>query len=1159
MSLNSALPFPLRQRKLQSLSGVQLSSYRSAAVLPLTTTMPLQERLLMADSGMNAFRKYEKSLTTYVNGLCRLLLSSYEGKEGVPGFLSFLSYNLRKYDLEGTGRINNESFQMSLRQAMSVPDPSAPNPAIYVPPPSVLTDVFSSFALCSAPSIVRNHFGGFVDMEMFMAVVAYWCDYMTNSDVPHTSWLTDKGQQSNRPYTSSSIGKTLFPTEADAPHNNPVASPPRPGHLNTANTTPLKYTIPSSVIGVMTLLSGSKNIFLSTCLKVTGGEPLISLDEFRLCLTHAKVQLTQKQWLTLKEFCLEKGVTDSVDKNKIDYMKLDEIIESCTGLTANPANAPEFYRDPTVAGPSDVISQHFRKERTVGRPPPPLPPHKLLLAAEDRWEHVVSYLRAKSRDGKISIDNFVVGLCENGVMVGKSDAVGLFCAILNLPTGDVDEVRIDIEKLANAFAPKKNSPVQPYHPPTHLSALVQGDIFSMQEAKAQKKKFHDDPRFHDGKVMNEALHGNPGSSTSLRSADPKYSYKEGAPYHIDGQAATNFEIANSPPPPPPPYALQSELGSEIMRTKEKAEEMPPVLKRAREAADKMRSRRFNRDSDEPQDDPVYLCFPDVNYKRVLSLSRSEVMAVFQKLGVQSSGGDIEKLWWWTEHKNEELTRDKLYVLLGGELKKKEETNPADSYLAEHLPDPSSTLSLEHRRTLHHVQAKANSIIRGCTAADADGEGVVSTSVFLNALKAVEIFITDQEQYHVLTAVKETAGKVKYPSIVFNIDDYIRAHEAAVEIPQYSPRRSEPEPTPAGKGTGVAVSDHKMGTHMNYDMGEDDDAGIDQFGYLRINAPSPKKIRVRSSKTNEESVLKEDLAWNVSSLADRVHYSRNSENNQDINLQLTRDVANILFMERPAVAMCFRQYDDDNVGSLTASQVMEMLMSNRLKTGLDGKVKLAKSISLELFEKAGKKPNTTDRLDFNEFVKVVGSILEEEKKEKSDLTAETFQAGTSEYGERRNESRAPQSFEEHINYRVNPPVTVPMVHDKPKEFVRSQLMEESIARSVWSSRSLSIMETSNFQAAAIQIRHSFLRHLSKGSDAATQTYHELACRESDLNGIMYAVGIYLTDAQQDYIKMRCAEKGGGSDNMGMVEKNVVGSYVTCRSLVLFLSGICGLSL
>ncbi|GMH82115.1 hypothetical protein TL16_g09150 [Triparma laevis f. inornata] len=1079
MSLNSALPFPLRQRKLQSLSGVQLSSYRSAAVLPLTTTMPPEQRLQMSDSGMNAFRKYEKSLTTYCNGLVRLLMSSYDGKEGVTGFLSYLSYNLRKYDLEGTGRLNNDGFQMSLRVAMTHPDPSNPNPSIYVPPPSVLTDLFSAFALCSSPSIVRNHFGGFVDMEMFMAVVAYWCDYTTSSDVTHSSWKADKGQQKPKPYTSSSIGNVI-------------------------------------VIGIMTLLSSSKNIFLSTCLKVTGGDPLISLDEFRLCLTHSKVQLTQTQWQTLKEFCLDKGVTDSMDKNKIDYMKLDEIIESCTGLRANPANAPEFYQ-----GRTTILAVHC----------PPLPPHKLLLAAEDRWELVVSYLRAKSRDGKISIDNFVVGLCENGVMVGKSDAVGLFCAILNLPTGDVDDVRIDIEKLANAFAPKKSSPMQPHHPPTHLTARVQGDIFSMHEAKAQRRKFHDDPRFHDGKVMNEALHGNPGHAQSHAAADPKYNYAEGAPYHLNGQAARmashyENESANSPPPPPPPYALQTELSSEIMRTKEKADAMPPVLKRAREAADKMRS-------------------------------RSEVMAVFQKLGSQASGGDIELLWWWMENNNEELTRDRLYTLLGGELKKKNEPNPADAFLAEqpHQPDPSSTLSLEHRRALHHVQAKANSIIRGCTAADADGEGVVNTGIFLNALKAVEIYVSEQEQYHVLTAVKEMGGKVKYPSIVFNIDDYIRAHEAAVEIPQYSPKRG---PAAAGKGTGVAVEDHKMGTHMNMDEGGEE-GGIDQFEYLRINAPTPTKIRVRTSKTNEESVLKEDLAWNVSSLADRVHYSRNSENNQDINLQLTRDLCNILFMERPAVAMCFRQYDDDNTGSLTANQVMEMLKSNRLKTGLDGKVKLAKAISLELFEKAGKNPNTTDRLDFNEFVTVVGVILEEEKKEKSGQVGETFQAGTSQYGERRNESRAPQSFEEHVNYRVNPPVTVPMVQNKPKEFVRSQLMEESIASSVWSSRSLSVMETSNFQAAAIQIRHAFLRHLSKGSDAATQAYHELACRETDLNSIMYAVGIYLTDAQQDYIKRRCEEKGGASDNMGMVEKNVVGSYVTCRSLVLFLSGICGLSL
>lgn len=84
---------------------------------------------------------------------------------------------------------------MSLRVAMTHPDPSTPNPSIYVPPPSVLTDLFSAFALCSSPSIVRNHFGGFVDMEMFMAVVAYWCDYTTSSDVTHSSWKADKGQQ----------------------------------------------------------------------------------------------------------------------------------------------------------------------------------------------------------------------------------------------------------------------------------------------------------------------------------------------------------------------------------------------------------------------------------------------------------------------------------------------------------------------------------------------------------------------------------------------------------------------------------------------------------------------------------------------------------------------------------------------------------------------------------------------------------------------------------------------------------------------------------------------------------------------------------------------------------------------------------------------------
>ena len=172
----------------------------------------------------------------------------------------------------------------------------------------------------------------------------------------------------------------------------------------------------------------------------------------------------------------------------LDYMKLDEVIEQCTGLKEAGASDPSFYRDPTVAGPTDVILQHFGEAETVGLPPPPLPPHKLLLLAEERWEHVMSYLRAKSVDRKVNIDNFVVGLCENGVLVGKADAVGLFCAVLNLPTGDVDTVRVEIDKLSGAFgAAKKDSPTHPHHPPTHLTAHRNGDIFSLKEATWEKK------------------------------------------------------------------------------------------------------------------------------------------------------------------------------------------------------------------------------------------------------------------------------------------------------------------------------------------------------------------------------------------------------------------------------------------------------------------------------------------------------------------------------------------------------------------------------------------------------------------------------------------------------------------------------------------------
>ena len=554
---------------------------------------------------------------------------------------------------------------------------------------------------------------------------------------------------------------------------------------------------------------------------------------------------------------------------------------------------------------------------------------------------------------------------------------------------------IRLMQLAGAFGTnKKDSPTHPHHPPTHLTAHRNGDIFSMKEAAYQKKHFHDHETYHAGRVMGDALRGNPNSST--RSADPSYNYKEGAPYYLEGQKLA-LDQTMSPygadMPPPPPFALTTELSGELLRARQVAEESPPILVKAREAADKLRAKRFNTNSNQPQDDPVYMCFPDINYRRVLSLTRSEVMAIFQKLGVHSKGGDIEKLWYYMECLNEELTRDKLYVLLGGKLKKQGLT------VTEDIVDESSALTLEHRRTLHHVQTKANAIIRGCTATDTDGVGKVSTSVFVKALHACDVYMTDEDRYHILTAVGEKGGMVKYPGIVFAITNYINGHHKPVEVPQYDASPKRPSTI------------QKMGTHSNLDVGpEDEEGGIDQFVYLKIDAPAPETIRMRESNITKESVLKEglkDVNWNISSLADRVHFSRNKTNDADINHQLTKDVANILFMERPVLAMCFRQHDDDNKGSLTANQLMELLMSNRLRSGLSGKPKLAKTISLEFFERARKDPNTTDRMDFNEMVNTISTILEEEKAEKYAETVESYQVGTREYGERRNEVRQAQ--------------------------------------------------------------------------------------------------------------------------------------------------------
>ena len=136
--------------------------------------------------------KFRGSLTAFTNSLCRLLLSHYLDPGGTTNFLSFLSYNLRKYDLGGTGKLNFDSFYLALKQAMATP--GAPNPTIFVPPREVVTDVFSCFKLCSSQSVTRHTGPGFIDMEIFMAVASYWSDYLTNSTEIHKSWQVRRRQ-----------------------------------------------------------------------------------------------------------------------------------------------------------------------------------------------------------------------------------------------------------------------------------------------------------------------------------------------------------------------------------------------------------------------------------------------------------------------------------------------------------------------------------------------------------------------------------------------------------------------------------------------------------------------------------------------------------------------------------------------------------------------------------------------------------------------------------------------------------------------------------------------------------------------------------------------------------------------------------------------------
>ena len=898
-------------------------------------------------------------------------------------------------------------------------------------------------------------------------------------------------------------------------------------------------------------------------------------------------------------------------------------------------DAGDFYSNKTNCAPSNLapgcqISRADDDVEFVSKlpsPPPPLPPHRLLLLAEQKWDNIIAYLRTSRHNngGMIGINGFVDSLISNGVIVSKPDGVGLFCAVMNLSTTDIESQLVSIDRLSVALDHRRHEPLPPKPTaPVFMTGHVAGDVFSAVTQEREKKHFNVGIG-GNSVVIADALYGNPSAAKKLYAPSANaaaYDCKEAAPYHLEGQKNVHSpDVARVGrgthvdfPPSPPPYALVTELSSEVLRTRKIAEEVPPVLKRALAAANNLRASKASYNCTASIEDPVYMLLPDVGYKRTLPLTRNEAHCTFQKLGVNVKGGDIEKLWWYMENRGEELTREALYKLLGGESAKVTAEKAMDKD-----KDAAGGLSLELRRVLHQVSMKANAVIRGCMTSDVDGNGKVPLTIFLDALShAIEL--DNEGKFHVteaVTAGQESKDVVKYSSLVSKISDYIHEHSGNAgdnAVPQMrSPARrtmiSAGEPYSGDvytRGTvcdggkrhfsdrgGSGGRDHIGGRDdsipkvwMNEESKEVQDerkkfgvqahvlgwgkkhfegatpsepkveggveSGVDQFKYLRIDAPKENAVKQRVSDTTGVAKLKQELKWDDYAAAPASREEK--QLGGDGLVRIIRGVSSMLFMARPELASAFRQFDVDNRGSLDCNQLVSLLQSSKLKTGLESSPTDARLVALSYFEQLGKNPNTTSRIDFNELAVVIGKVLEDEEREKARNFKETFQAGTREWGERRNEVRQPQTFGEVINKHLNPPKSPLKL--QATGFRRSQIVEESIAAAVWNSRSLSVVGAHTFQASAIMIRHAFMRHI--GKDRAGHEVHgdELSCREADTNTILFSLGIYLNDKQLKYLIERCADDVD-EERMGAVEKRVVGKYVKCKNLVLFLAGLCGM--
>lgn len=321
--LSATVPFPLRERKMQSMSGITLSMYKNIANMPLVSRG--YDRMEMVDGGMAIVSKYADSLVSLYDLVMGTLRSHYNSD--VRSMVSNLAHNVHRFNLEGSGNLTCQQFSLAMRASLSTP-----------PSDKVVDDVFSCFAVANSDSRQCDS-SSKVDAEMLLGILSYWAENLVPKQSP--AYMAQKFG-SREP--QSTIKRIIHPNVYPADVQTPSRVPPKPRHLGVADGLPLQYTTPSSAVSVLKLLNERIDSFKSVCLKLTTySKTDISLDELRLCMTHCKIGLTPQQWLSFKEFARSHGILNPDDQNRADVLKLLQVCRQLDGASPPAPSDSEYF------------------------------------------------------------------------------------------------------------------------------------------------------------------------------------------------------------------------------------------------------------------------------------------------------------------------------------------------------------------------------------------------------------------------------------------------------------------------------------------------------------------------------------------------------------------------------------------------------------------------------------------------------------------------------------------------------------------------------------------------------------------------------------------------------------------------------------------------